>query len=287
MKRLLSYVSSQETTLGSQSQSEEMPYVKKSRGSSRRRGTVAKRVPRAIATRGTADGYTEIPVHSYTKIYVTANAGFWDTNQISGAPAASASGPGIGYYTSLDTEYWLIGGFGVYNTIAKTVPGFSQLQGVFDLCKIVDIKQEYWFTYANISSAGVEYAAAADTLRSGGGLDLPELWLTEDTNNANPGNNMDDICQYSRVTCVRANGNHTKFRIKPEIREDIGTAGDESGVTTTLGASRPSTYMVTSRPAGAHLGMRGFLNVSSVNNVPQSGFLHIRTTQLRRYKRSN
>lgn len=264
------------------SYSEEMPsYGKKSR----RRSRKVIKVPRAIATRGTPDGYYEIPVHSYTKIFLAGNQGFYNTDQITGAVGA-LGGAGFGYYTSLDNEYFLLGGFGVYQTITKAVPGFSSIQAVFDNCKISEIRMEYWFTTTNSSATTFEYTAAGDVLRSAG-VDLPELWLTEDQNNANPGNNMDDICQYSKLLCVRQNSQSYKMKFRPHIRDDVGTAGDESGTTTTLAAAVPSTYIQTAKPAAAHFGVRGFLNISNTATVAQQGYLHIKTTQIRRYKNSN
>ena len=60
------------------------------------------RIPRAISTRGTPDGYYEIPVRTLLKVYGNNGSGFFNTNQ---GPSSSPSGigyQGFGLWTSLD-----------------------------------------------------------------------------------------------------------------------------------------------------------------------------------------
>ena len=54
------------------------------------------RVPRAIQTRGTPEGYYDIPYHQMVRLYCNTSSGFWPTNQTSMAPYGGAGYQGIG-----------------------------------------------------------------------------------------------------------------------------------------------------------------------------------------------
>lgn len=231
-------------------------------------------MPVAIRTRGTPDGYYEIPVRQLIKLYCNTSSGFWDTNQTTGASAGVTGYKGFGMSFSLDNTQVYLGNSGIAVGISNSVPGFAQLQAVFDMCKIVDVEIATWWTnQQDANSTGTSY----------GGFDF---YIAEDPNNDDPPTSIGEIMQYQKVKRFYGTSNQTfKYKIKPHIRTSVGADDIETGTSTTLGGVQPSTYIQTTKPAVSHLGFRGYLDIPTAA-AARVQTLNILVTQTRRYKMS-
>lgn len=239
----------------------------------RKRRYAKRKVPRAIQTRGTPDGYYEIPVKVLTRIYVNTSSGLWETNQSTGASVGVSGYQGVSFWSSLDAFNCSLGNGAISTQIIQTPPGFAQLQAVFDEGKICKVMFDCWVTaqVPNADSTAGNYGA-------------PDLFLCYDPNNADPPASLDEVLQYSRVEriCFDSNQRH-RFSYVPKIRTDGGTAQIETGTATTLSISQNATYMQMNKPAVAHFGMRGWLAIptAATSRVYQ---INILRTEIRRYK---
>ena len=90
------------------------------------------RIPRAISTRGTPDGYYEIPVRTLLKVYGNNANGFFQTNQNSSSTPSGVGFQGFGLWTSLDLVTMYLGEGTVSAQIQRSVLGFSEIARVFD-----------------------------------------------------------------------------------------------------------------------------------------------------------
>lgn len=230
------------------------------------------RVPRAIRSRGTPDGYYEIPVTVYRRIYFNMTSGLWETNPYTAVTSGVTGYQGFGMGTQLDTSQCLLGNGAVSAAIQVTVPGFAQLAAVFDECKIVKIDYEFW-------------VAAQSNEIHGSLFQAPNIWVALDTNGFDPPGNLDTLLQYSTVKCIKGDINHSqKITVYPKIREDVSTDGAETSTAASSSAVRSSTYMSTAKPAAVHYGLRGWFEVNNAAATTSVGYLCIKETQLRRYK---
>lgn len=232
-------------------------------------------IPRALVTRGTPNGYYEIPVTIYRKLYYNMSTGMWPTNQTTGAQTGLTGYQGFALGTDLSTSKMWLGNGAFSDSINVTIPGFTHVQAVFDECKIHKIEYELWF-----QNQGADPALGSSTL-----MQSSNMFVVEDANNLDPPSSLGTILQYSKVH--RVIGDLTrpkKITLYPKIRLDAGSASDEMGTTTTLGVTAPSTYVQTTKPAVEHFGLRGWFDTCSVLNG-QFGYIGIKETQYRRYKR--
>lgn len=238
----------------------------------RRRYTKSK-IPRAIQTRGTPDGYYEIPVKALTRIYVNTSTGGWNTNQTTGASIGLTGYQGIGFYSSLDTMSTVLGNGAISATISQAVPGFTELQAVFDEGKICKVMYDVWVT------AQVPAATAV-----AGNFGAPDLFLAVDPNNADPPGGLEAVLQYSNVKRICFDSNQrTRFSFYPKIRTDGGSAETESGTSTTLSLSQSPSYNQMNKPGVVHFGLRGWFAIPTAAN----GYVYqvnILRTEIRRYK---
>ena len=261
---------SQATTQESQSQSYGS---KRGRRAAKSYTRAVSRVPRAIATRGTPAGYYEIPVNVFRRVYWNMSTGLWPTNQTTGASTGLTGYNGFSLGTTLDTSYMSLGNgaFSADNNIA--IPGFTEIQTVFDQGKIVRVDYEFYFTNQSTVAA------------SAGAYENPELWIVFDPDNLDPPSTITDVSQYQRVLKVKGNANNGVFKttVYPKVRVQIGSSSDEAGTTTTLAGTENAGYMDLAKPGAMHFGLRGyFINNSVMTN--HLGYLHICERQIRRFK---
>jgi len=231
-------------------------------------------VPRAILTRGTPSGYTELTVNQLYRVYFD-KTGFYDTNQSTGVPTGSGLGFGLAYSSQLSNDYLSIGS----GVISQAIPQFSQLQAVFDQCKIVKCRVEFWYT-CQAPQQGVSTSPAI--------FGAPDLWMVFDPNNGDVPTALSDICNYRKVVSIRGDSSlgPKSITFTPDIRVSASTAIADSGTTVAVGINQPSTYCSTSLPTVMHYGLRGYLNMPQPigTNVSLIGELHVKITQTRRWK---
>lgn len=255
---------------------EDMPARRRRSNSYRKnpiRSMVARktRVPRAIRTRGTPDGYYEIPVTVYRRIYFNLSTGLWETNPYTAVTAGSTGYNGFGLGTQLDTSQMLLGNGSASAVISVTVPGFAQLASVFDECKISRIDYEFWVAGQAAALGGALYQA-------------PTIWVAVDGNGIDPPGTLDTLLQYSSLKCIKGDiNNSTKITVYPKIREEAASDGGEFSTAVTSSVMRSSTYMSTAKPAALHFGLRGWFETTNPASTTV-GYLCIKETQYRRYK---
>lgn len=258
--------------------SQEMPAAKKQRKGSfskQKYGTGRKNykssVPMAIRNRGTPDGYYELPVRQLFKLYCNTSTGIWNTDQSTGASVGLTGYRGFGISSTLDSVRVSLGEGAFLANIDLTVPGFSQLQGVFDLCKISDMEVHYWWTTdpRELTTSGHGYF---------------DMYTVTDPNNVDPPAALSDIMQYSKVNRIPSNAqNIVKQKFKPHIRAVAGSENFETGTSTTVALAQPSTYIQTAKPGVAHFGVRGWVDIPSAA-ITCVTYLNILVIQNRRYK---
>lgn len=231
----------------------------------------ANRVPRAIRTRGTPDGYYEIPVTVYRKIYFNMSSGLWTTDPYTGAVSGSTGYAGFGVGTTLDTSFMFLGAGGNVNV---TVPGFSEMQNVFDECKIARIHYEFW--------------VAGQAHENGNVLAFtPNIWVTVDPNSIDPPSNLQTLLQYANVKCIKGDiNNPTKMTLYPKLRLDVAADGAEASTATSSGANDSAKYISMAKPGAFHYGLRGWFEINSQPTEAYLGYLCVKETQIRRYKRT-
>ena len=232
------------------------------------------RIPRAISTRGTPDGYYEIPVRTLLKVYGNNAAGFFQTNQNSSSTPSGVGFQGFGLWTSLDLVTMYLGEGTVSAQIQRSVPGFSEIARVFDQCKIASMSIDVWFetTPKEIGSNPSNTYGA------------PDLYVVQDKDDVIPPASTDDILQYQKVQRMPGTGSRTyKNTCYPYVKEVNGTSGEQGVTTTTISGSSSAGYMNTSKPAAAHLGWKGFVSVDS-SGGSSPFMMNVLVTQVRRYK---
>lgn len=227
------------------------------------------RVPRAIRTRGTPDGYYEIPTNVLLRFYFNTSTGVWDTNQANGAALGTTGYPGVGFRFTHGEIYAHFGDSGVINrTAGYAIPFATELGTVFDECKTPKIHMEMWL--ANQTPGG----------HTTTGYD-PEFWLVEDRNDAFPPGS-DAIQQYAK--CIRVLPDKVaKMTLSPaavlDQSADAGTGG------TTAAAMSSTGYMRTGSFASLY-GAKMFYWIPNTGANTYVGYLNIKFTIVRRYKRT-
>lgn len=238
-------------------------------GRPKRGRNIVRRVPRAIQTRGTPDGYYEIPSNMLIRLYFNSTTGVWPTNQANNSPTGATGYEGFGIRYDFDEVYIHFGNNGAINTSqAITIPGAANLGTVFDQFKQVRVKQEYWV--AN-QTAGVHTTTAGN----------PEFWVVQDPNDAFPPSS-DAIQQYSRSTRVLTDRPVKVTHYQKVVLDGAIDAG--TGATTGTGPSM-NTYM----RAGSGVSLVGtkvyfWIPTNPGGGTAFIGYLNIKLRIVRRYK---
>lgn len=250
-----------------------MPKSKRAR-TNRRTSYPVTKIPRAIRTRGTPEGYYEIPVTIYRKVYFNMSTGVWPTNQSTGAQIGVTGYSGFGIANQLDNSHMFFGNGVISATDSIAVPGFTgQLAACFDTCKIVRIDYKIW------------YQGQAEVFGGGSAKQAPNLFIVMDPNNVDPPASLDEVMQYRKVYTVAGDINRpTKFSVYPSIRLDSSASPDANGTNESRGITAPSTYIQTALPSTFHYGLRGWADTLSSAVSPTIGYIHIQERQIRRYK---
>lgn len=232
------------------------------------------RVPRALFTRGTPQGYYEIPTTQLIRIYTNTSTGFFGTDQNTGNAIGAVGYRGIGIASSLSDLVVNLGEGGTSATIIQSWPGFNELQYVFDECKIVSMDFDFWVTS--------QVPSASNTASLVGG---PDLFLAYDPSDAFPPPNQAAVLQYNDIKRVCFDSNQrTSMSIIPKTRVDIATSSDGSTTATTASQLANATYNLTSMPAGMHYGVRGWVTIPTHLNPANLYQINILCRQVRRYK---
>lgn len=251
---------------------EEMPPSRRPRGSPayRRRGNrrMVQRVPRAIQTRGTPDGYYEIPSTILLRFYFNTSTGIWDTDQTTGAQLGLTGYPGMGFRFNPTTIQGAFGDAGaISRNAAWAIPGSTELSNVFNEMKTARIDLEYWVA---TQTPGGHTTTGYD----------PEFWAVFDPNDSFPPG-RDSISQYSRPLRILTD-RPTKQSIVPKLVMDaVGDAG--SGATTTPGISQTATYVRSDCSVPAY-GIKLYYWIPNTGANTYIGYLNIRMRFIRRYK---
>lgn len=225
-------------------------------------------VPRAIRTRGTPDGYYEIPANILLRFYFNTSSGVWVTDQTTGQPSGAIGYPGLGFrYT--DTSVVIHFGDGAITTTSTvTIPNAFELNAVFDECKTAKVAMEYWV--ANQTPGG----------HTTTGYD-PEFWAVVDQNDAVPPN-RDGIQSYAQCTRILTD-RPTKMSYTPKLSLDAVADGGAGG--TTAAAMSTNGYVRTGSTASL-LGSKLFYFIPYTGTSTFVGYLNIKITLTRRYKRT-
>lgn len=227
------------------------------------------RVPRAIRTRGTPDGYYEIPTNVLLRFYFNTSTGVWDTNQANGAALGTTGYPGVGFRFTHGNIVVHFGDAGVINrTASYAIPFATELAAVFDDVKTPKINMEYWI--ANQTPGG----------HTTTGYD-PEFWVVEDKNDAFPPSS-DAIQQYAKSVRVLPD-RPTKMSISPNVVIDtVADAG--SGATNNAGMTT-NGYIRLGSDASL-FGAKMYYWIPNTGANTYVGYLNIKFTIVRRYKRT-
>lgn len=255
---------------------EEMPREwkkKPRRGSARFYSAAVKRasrVPQAIKTRGTPDGYYEIPVNMLVRLYYNTTSGIWPTNQVNNQPTGLTGYEGFAMRWDYSNLYLHFGNGGAINTTSTiALPNAVNLSAVFDEFKQVRVVQEYWMANQTVG-------AGSTTAHN------PEFWVVEDQNDAFPPT-ADIIQQYAsskRILLDRP----TRCIHTQKLTFDA-TADAGSGATTSAGPQM-NTYCRTAGNASL-LGTKVYFWIpTNASGTSFVGYLNIKLTVVRRFKKT-
>ena len=225
------------------------------------------RVPRAIQTRGTPEGYYDIPYHQMVRLYCNTSSGFWPTNQTSMAPYGGAGYQGIGIAFQPNNTRITFGNSGTTTSYEDfSISDFTSLQAIFDDVKLAKITVEAWVN-----------AQPSDT--SAALSNAPEIWACNDTNDCYPGTSS--IQEYAKVARILPN-RVTKLTFTPMIVSD-NVADDGVGVTTSAGQT--TTGYVKTASGAYHYGVKMWNWLPYEPDTAQVYYLQLRLTIVRRFKR--
>ena len=169
-----------------------MRYSRRMVGSTyRRKKSYKQRIPRAIANRGTPSGYYELPVRVFWKLYLNTATGAYVTDPVTGNQSGAIGYPGIAISFDYSQVYIDLGSNSFAANIAVNIPGVTDLQSVFDLCKIYRVDYDFWWANGLNQSPTAANAAGA-----------PELWIANDQSGAFPPGSQTTVLQYSDVTRI-------------------------------------------------------------------------------------
>jgi len=227
-------------------------------------------IPKAIQYRGTPRGYYEIPVTVCFKVYWNTSTGFWQTNQTTGANQGLTGYRGFALSTSLSDVNLALGEGSVSTNITIAVPGFSQLQSVFDMVKIANM--EVTIYQAN-GSTSLNTSDSASNI----------VFFAKDLNSFNPPASNTAMMQYADLHEISTTNNYQKKVISfvPYINTDAQTI---DGASTTVGVNEPAKYMNTDSPGVAHRGLVGWMDAVQATGTARQGHIYIVVKQTRRYK---
>lgn len=240
----------------------------------RRRRPYKSRVPRAISTRGTPNGYYEIPVRVFWKLYVNTSTGAWVTDPVTGVQSGATGyyGMSISYdYSSVTID--LGNGTPAAQNIVN-IPGVSELQNVFDLCKMYKVEYEFWWTNGLNQAPTAANAAGA-----------PELWIANDYSGGNPPGTQATLLQYSDL--MRCPSDPTKRYLKtcyPKQRVSLGTSAEPISSLSTVSGSQAATYFETDKTSVRHTGLLGYFQLPANQSTTQLYYLNCMMTIYRRFK---
>lgn len=242
-----------------------------SAGASKKRQMRVTKVPRPIQTRGTPDGYYEIPCTQLIRFYCNTSSGFWGTDQVSLAPIGTTGWKGMGIYFKNDNTYVNFGSNGSGGGIASTqnfgVRDYPYLSQVFDDMKVARINVEAWI---NTQTSSINHTPN----------NAPEIWMCFDGNDSFPPN--EEILEYAKTARVLPD-RKTRFSFVPSLTLDT-TSDAGSGSTTGPGVTQASTYVRTNS-TGSLYGLKVFNWLPYEPDTAQVYFLHLKITQIRRYRR--
>lgn len=224
-------------------------------------------VPRAIRTRGTPDGYYEIPCTQLIRVRCTTSTGFWNTNQ---STLAGVGGTGYKGMALLFKYDGITVNLGVDNTVidsfGSSTPDIASLQAVFDEVKIAKIRVECW---TNVATGTLANSSAFSA----------EIWSSVDQNDAfPPGLNIQEYSKSKRFLPDRVNSVTFTPNMVLNTTSDNGSgASDTAGVVTNgyfkLGQSN-SLY-----------GIKFFNWLPYEPDGADVYYFHMKITQTRRYRR--
>jgi len=257
-----------ESILGKR-KSENGMYQKRTKYASKSKRYRKLSIPRAISTRGTPEGYYEIPVTTLTRVYFNTSTGFWQTDQTTGAQIGLTGYNGFSWTTTLDNSILALGNGSVSTAIVQNVPGWSGPQNTFDLVKVAKVIFEVEFVNAlhttGISNAGGVYFTCAF-----------------DPNDNVPPAFEATVLQYSNIKTL-TNGNYGKIKMPftPYILDVIGSNEDAP---VSAGAQR-AMYVRANNPSISHRGVVGWLSTFLTSTATaNTGYMMLKVTQIRRYK---
>lgn len=230
----------------------------------------ASRVPRAIKTRGTPDGYYEIPVNMLVRLYYNTTSGIWPTNQVNNQPTGLTGYEGFAMRYDSNSLYLHFGNGGAINTTSTiALPNAINLGAVFDEFKQVRVAQEYWMANQTVS--------ANSTVAHN-----PEFWVVEDQNDAFPPTAA-SIQEYAKSTRILTDRPTRCIHTQKLVLDAAADAG--SGATTNAGPMT-NTYIKTNASASL-LGTKVYFWIPT-NSAGTSyvGYLNIKLTIVRRFKKT-
>lgn len=256
--------------------SQEMPrqWTKKPRrGSGRFSSAVSRaaaRVPRAIQTRGTPAGYYEIPVNMLIRLYFNTTTGIWPTNQTNNQPTGLTGYEGFAIRYNSNEIVIHFGNGGAINTSSTiAIPNATSMNAIFDEFKQARVDYQFWL--ANQTSS--QGATVAHN---------PEFWVVEDQNDAFPPT-ADSVQQYAKTTRVLTDRPTNCRHYQKLILDAASDAG--SGASTSASASM-NTYVRTGTAASL-LGTKVYYWIpTNASGTAYVGYLNIKMTIVRRYKRT-
>lgn len=225
------------------------------------------RVPRAIQTRGTPEGYYDIPYHQMVRLYCNTSSGFWPTDQGSMAPYGGAGYKGIGIAFQPNNTRVTFGNSGSTTSYEDfTISDFTNLQTIFDDVNLAKITVEAWIN-----------AQPSDT--SAALSNAPEIWAANDANDCYPGTSA--LQEYAKVSRILPN-RVTKLTFTPTIVSD-NVADDGVGITTSAGQT--TTGYVKTGSGCYHYGVKMWNWLPYEPDTAQVYYLQMRITIVRRFKR--
>lgn len=225
------------------------------------------RVPRAIKTRGTPEGYYDIPYHQMVRLYCNTSSGFWPTTQSTMAPYGGSGYQGIGIAFQPNNTRITFGNSGASTAYEDfAISDFTNLQAVFDDVKLAKITIESWIN--------MQPSSSSDALSN-----APEIWACNDTNDSYPGTSA--IQEYAKVTRILPNRS-TKMTFTPMLVSD-NVADDGIGVTTSAGQT--TTGYVKTASGAYHYGVKMWNWLPYEPDTAQVYYLQMRITIVRRFKR--
>lgn len=234
---------------------------------SKKRSMRVVKVPRPIQTRGTPDGYYEIPCTQMIRIRCTTSTGFWNTNQSTLAGVGGTGYKGMALVFKYDG---ITVNLGVDNTVidsfGNTTPDIASLQAVFDEVKIAKIKVECW---TNVATGTLANSSAFSA----------EIWSCVDQNDAFlPGLNIQEYSKATRFLPDRVNSVTFTPNMVVNTTSDNGSgASDTAGLIT-------SGYFKLGQ-VNSLFGIKFFNWLPYEPDGADVYYFHMKITQTRRYRR--